>query len=113
MISHYGFDCALLSALSRLMRQRRATCVASATARERCVHERILPLTGWVVTAGCANHDAQNALTWAVFDVLDSPKESMKELFVVAEALKNSLNILQKLFAAILARCDRFCRVTL
>ena len=73
VISHDGFDRALFSALSRLMRQRRATCVASAMACESCVRERLLPLTDGFIAKVCANHGAHSALTWAVLDVFDSP----------------------------------------
>lgn len=102
---HYGFDRALFSALSRLARQRHEAHQPSDAVLSQVPHPDLLPLTDWVVTTGCGNHDSQNALKWASSELLEDPVASMKNLFVVFEALRNSFLDLHKALRQWLVVC--------
>ena len=95
-VSHYCFDRALFSSLDRLMRQRHVLYhkVAAAGGASTGL-DALSDLTDWVVSTGCANHDAQNALKWGLAS-LDCGEEVTKKLHIVIESLRNGYDLLQK-----------------
>ena len=81
VVTHYVFDRAIWSALTRLTRQRHAlyhkVCADQGGGSEGAHRE----LFDWCVTTACANHDCQNALKWALAGAAgESPEGVLKAL---------------------------------
>lgn len=95
-ISHYGADRALQSSLERLMRQRHGLFheVSGADDSSGGGLATLDSLTDWIVSTGCANHDAQNALKWGLAG-LECGDEVTKKLHIVVESLRNGYDLLQ------------------
>lgn len=92
-ISHYSFDRALFSSLTRAMHQRHSLYYHRLAGGEDSVGETaIAELCDWVVGTGCANHDAQNALKWALWEL--GEEATTTNLFIVIESLRNGYDLL-------------------
>lgn len=106
VVSHYVFDRALQAPLFDLVEQ------------HRCLfYERLggpAPRTGpvaeqenqdWVVSTGCAAHDAHNAAMWAARGALRGAdeKDILKKLHNGVEALRNAFDYLQQFLPAFVA----------
>ena len=88
-IQHYTFDRAAFSALQRMCKQRHiqlAPCFGEPSEGTSSV---LLNLQEWVVSTGCALHDAHNALKWGLHQQFVNA-DLMKGLYIVIESLRNS-----------------------
>ena len=95
VVTHYVFDRAIWSALTRLARQRHAlyhkVCADQGSESEGAHRE----LLDWCVTTACANHDCQNALKWALKGAAgESPEAVLKALHVSIASVRNGLDLL-------------------
>ena len=51
-------------------------------------------LQDWICGVGCASHDAQNALSWGVTELLSDPVKGLKDLFLVIESCRNGADLI-------------------
>ena len=92
VVHHYGFDRgALFLPLTRRLRARHKLFfevkVPADVRWERSLEE-------WVVLTGCCDHDATNALKWAVEEFLEDWKKELKDVFVAVRALRDAYSLL-------------------
>ena len=93
-LSHYVFDRALYSALSRRMQQRHSLYYQVTANQEDEGRTTLGELTDWVLSTGCATHDTHNSLKWALSSVVPDPGDTVKKLFIVVESLRNGYDLL-------------------
>ena len=90
VIQYYSFDRALFAPLSRLLQQEHM--LAAPRYGKSKAESELLQHHEWVVTAGCALHDAHNTLKWGLNFKGFGP-QLLKDLFIVMQSLKNSFNL--------------------
>jgi hypothetical protein len=104
--SHYCFDRALFSTMERKQLQRHALYHELAgDGGEKVGAHALNDLHDWVVCTACANHDAQNALTWSLMNV-SSYDDVVRKLHIAIESLRNSYDLIH-------ARLAKFVQDTL
>jgi hypothetical protein len=106
-ISHYAFDRAIFSALHRKLAQRhelyhrRRETTGEA---QDLVPKRLLD---WSAGTGCAMHDAQNGLKWALAPYVEST-DTIRDLHIAIESLRNSVYTLTSHLPAFLREALAF-----
>ena len=92
-IAHYAFDRALLSSVGRLMKQYHKMLAPGFTAPQLGRDSGALDCMEWVVTTGCALHDAHNSLKWAMH-VHFQDTDLLQDVFIVVASVRNSYGLL-------------------
>jgi hypothetical protein len=104
-ITHYAFDRAVFSALSsklsqrhELSQERRGASVSSSSG---------IPASwlDWTVATGCALHDAQNGLKWALAPFAGSG-DLVRDLHITIESLRNAFLMLHSHLGAFLQEAN-------
>jgi hypothetical protein len=72
-VSHYGFDRAMYSALSRKLLQRHVLYHETRRAVDATGIAYMSELLDWPTATACCNHDVQNALKWSLQKYVDGP----------------------------------------
>lgn len=98
-LSHYCCDRALFSSLDRVLRQRHG--LYREVAAEAGGQGELGKLLDWVISTGCANHDAQNGLKWGLA-WLDCGDEAAKKLYIAIESVRNGFDLVLKHMPAFL-----------
>ena len=95
-ISHYSFDRAVFSAAARHMHQRHAVWHFHKQQHDTTGDALDKSLLDWDVATGCANHDCQNSLDWALRPVTAGPKDTVKRLFMVNRSLREAYDLIHQ-----------------
>lgn len=106
-IAHYAFDRAIFSALCRRMAQRHELFHKEEEAKgapQTLVPKRLLD---WRLGTGCAMHDAQNGLKWALAPYVESG-DTIRDLHIAIESLRNSVYTLTSHMPAFLREAVAF-----
>ena len=83
------------SSLDKLLRQRNQAFYMEGLGPDLGDQATQLELTDWIVGVGCACHDVQNSLKWALGSTkIPQDKWSLCELHIVVESLRNSFDLL-------------------
>ena len=111
-VSHYCFDRALYSFLDKRFRElhQHLESFSGSSFISDAVLESMLPMLNWVVSSACCNHDAHNALKWAMLEQMGDP-QLLKDLCIVLESLRNSYDLLHGRLAAWVHSKARFVEV--
>ena len=92
-VSHYGFDRAMYSALSRKLLQRHVLYHQTLKADDPSGVAYLAELLDWPTATACCNHDVQNALKWSLQKHTDGA-DGIKDIFVAIESLRNGFSLL-------------------
>lgn len=90
-LEHYSWDRAKFNALSRLVK---AWHLSETFEPTTDMPGNLLSMTQFVVTTACACHDASKANQWSMFFEY-SDKDLLRDIFIAAESLRNSINLIR------------------
>lgn len=105
-LEHCVFHRGAFGSLARRLQQRHAA-EEEDQRRRGGQHASWAGLLTWELSTPCCNHDAQNSLRWGLGPYLDTP-ESLGDLHVALESLRNSFDMLHSHLAPFL-RSSTFC----
>ena len=91
-VHHYCWDRAVYSPLERRVKQLHMHVAKQLAVSDASIDGKFLYLTNWIFASGCCNHDAHNALKWAMANQEPSP-DCLKSLFIVMESLRNGYHL--------------------
>ena len=92
-VSHYGFDRAMYSALSRKLLQRHVLYHETRRAVDATGIAYMSELLDWPTATACCNHDVQNALKWSLQKYVDGP-DGISDIYIAIESLRNGFSLL-------------------
>ena len=109
-IHHYAFDRAVESAMSSLLFPHHLAEIFRLAAASSMSNKatKMLELTNWVLTTGCAAHDCQNAFQWGVFSC-EPPKDATDDCYLVVDSERNGYGYLITHVREFLTRHVIFC----
>jgi hypothetical protein len=88
-VSHYGFDRAVYSSLDQYFRQLHMHQHHPSSDHDLASPRHLEWLLDWVVTTGCCNHDAHNALKLSLMAQMQDT-QLLKDLWISIESLRNA-----------------------
>ena len=109
VVSHYVFDRALQSSLSRKMQQRHGLYYeVSGGPSPRQGDIALQELLDWIVNTPCAAHDCHNSLKWGLGWLVADETEVLKKVHIAIESLRNAYNLLHCYLKPFVAEALRF-----
>jgi hypothetical protein len=105
IVSHYCFDRAVFQAARRRFQQRHKLYYITHRGDSDMAGKMVLlELLDWDVSTGCAAHDCQNALQWALKSLCRDEADTVKRLWVSISALRNSYDLLHRYMPAFISQ---------